>query len=311
MNKRFLLIAIAVVGVACVLVFVPFRAAGQGGGAAPPQSVCPDDNPAKFHACALEAAKRFTPPMTADGHPDFNGYWRHRSAGHEDLEEHPKEVDDSGGPTMVVDPPDGKVPIQPWAEAQRAINEDKYIDQNIQCYESGVPRHLYMGAYEFLQTKDAMALLSEETRAIRTITLDGRPHVGKDIHMWQGDSRGHWEGNTLVVETTNQNGRVWLDQRGRFYTDEAVVTERFTFLDANTVEFQATIDDRLVYTRPWTIIFPLRRNLTVGYQIMEESCYEGESNVQHLMAVGYRRYPGMTGAEARAAKEAFERRGRR
>ena len=86
------------------------------------------------------------------------------------------------------------------------------------------------------------------------------------------------------------------------------VTERFTFLDANTVEFQATIDDPLVYTRPWTIIFPLRRNLTRGYQIMEESCFEGESNVQHLMAVGYRRYPGITVQEAKAAKEAFERR---
>ena len=123
---------------------------------------------------------------------------------------------------MVVDPPDGKVPMQPWAEAQRAFNEDKYIDQNIQCYQSGVPRHLYMGAYEFMQTKDYMVMLSEEARALRTVTLDGRPHIGNNIKMWQGDSRGHWEGNTLVIETTNQNGRVWLDQRGRFYTDEAV-----------------------------------------------------------------------------------------
>lgn len=174
-----------------------------------------------------------------------------------------------------------------------------------------MPRHLYMGAYQFVQTKDYIVMLSEETRAIRTVTLDGRPHIGKDIHLWQGDSRGRWEGNTLVVETTNQNGKVWLDQRGRFYTDEATVVERFTFLDANTVEYQATITDPIVYTRPWTIIFPLRRNLTAGYQIMEESCYEGESNVQHLMAVGYRRYPGITGKEARAAKEAFERRGAR
>ena len=309
MSKRYLGLIVAVAGVLAVTTLAPVTAAGQA--PAQPQSVCPDDNPAAFHRCAMTAAKAYTPPKTPDGHPDLNGYWRHRTSGHEDMEEHPKEVDDAGGPSMIVDPPDGKVPMQAWADAQRMVNEEKYIDQNIQCYESGVPRHLYMGAYQFLQTKDYIVLLSEETRANRMITLDGRPHIGKDIHLWQGDSRGRWEGNTLVVETTNQNGKVWLDQRGRFYTDEATVVERFTFLDANTVEYQATLTDPNVYTRPWTMVFPLRRNLTAGYQIMEESCYEGESNVQHLMAVGYRRYPGMTAREARAAKAAFERRATR
>jgi len=309
MSKRFLVLMIVVAGVVAAMTLGPLTAAGQA--PAPPQSVCPDDNPAKFRACALEAAKKYTPVLTPDGHPDFNSYWRHRTPAHEDLEEHPREVDDAGGPSVVVDPPDGKVPMQPWADAQRKIYADKYIDQNIQCYQSGVPRHLYMGAYQFLQTKDYIVMLSEETRAYRMVTLDGRPHIGKDIHLWQGDSRGRWEGNALVVETTNQNGMVWLDQQGRFYTDEAKVVERFTYLDANTVHYEATLTDPLVYTRPWTMSFPLRRNLTAGYQIMEESCYEGESNVQHLMAVGFRKYPGTTAKEARAAKEAFERRGAR
>lgn len=130
MSKRFLVSMIVVAGVMAAMALAPLTAAGQA--PAPPQSVCPDDNPAKFHACALVAAKTYTPAKTADGHPDFNSYWRHRSAGHEDLEEHPREVDDSGGPTMVVDPPDGKVPMQAWADARRFENEAKYIDQNIQ-----------------------------------------------------------------------------------------------------------------------------------------------------------------------------------
>jgi hypothetical protein len=259
----------------------------------------------------MEAAKKFNPPRTSDGQPDLNGYWRHRTSGHEDMEEHPEAVDDSGGPSIIIDPPDGKVPMQVWAEAQRAENEAKYIDQNIQCYESGVPRHLYMGAYQFLQTRDYVMMMSEESRAYRMITLDGRPHIGESIKLWQGDSRGRWEGNTLVIETTSQNGMPWLDQRGRFYTDEAVVVERLTPLDANTMEYTATLTDLNVYTRPFTIVFPLRRNLTQGYQLMEESCYEGEANVQHLNNVGYGRYPGITAEKARELKQAFERRSAR
>jgi len=307
MGKRFWFLIIAVAGVVAVTTLAPLTAAGQ----APPASVCPDDSPAKFHACAKEAAMKFNPPRTPDGQPDLSGYWRHRTPAHEDLEEHPREVDDSGGPSVLVDPPDGKVPMQAWADAKRQEYAAKYIDQNIQCYVSGVPRHLYMGAYQFLQTKDYIMISSEETRAYRMVTLDGRPHIGKNILLWQGDSRGRWEGNTLVIETTNQNGMVWLDQQGRFYTDEAKVVERITFLDANTVHFEATLTDPNVYTRPFTMAFPLRRNLTQGYQIMEESCYEGEANVQHLNALGFRKYPGTTAKEARAAKEAFERRGTR
>jgi hypothetical protein len=201
--------------------------------------------------------------------------------------------------------------MQAWSDALRKENAAKYIDQNIQCYQSGTPRHLYMGAYQFVQTKDYIVLLSEETRAYRMIILDGRPHIGKDVLLWQGDSRGRWEGNTLVVETTNQNGMPWLDQRARFYTEEAKVVERFTLLDANTIHYEATLTDLNVYTRPFTMAFPLRRNLTVGFQLMEESCYEGEGNVTHLNNLGLTRYPGITAKEARAAKEAFERRGSR
>ena len=272
-----------------------------------PQSVCPDNNPLPLVACARERTKTFAPARTADGKPDLGGYWGGTQVPHESLEAHVRTPDDNGGPTFVIDPADGKVPIQPWAEVRRRENRARYIDQNAQCFQSGVPRHLYMGTYHWLQTPTRLVQLSEETNAYRNIILDGRPHVGKDIVLWQGDSRGHWEGNTLVVETTNQNGRPFLDQQGRFITDAATVVERFTLFEPNSILWEITITDPLVYTRPFTMASALRRNPRADFEIWEESCYEGEANAAHLRTLGYRTNPGFTSRDAQIAKDAFER----
>jgi len=272
-----------------------------------PKSVCPENNPLPLLACARERAKTFTPPRTADGKPNLSGYWGGTQAPHENLEAHPRTPDDNGGPSFVVDPPDGKVPMQAWAEVQRRENRARYIDQNAQCFQSGVPRHLYMGAYQFLQTPTRLVQLSEETNAFRNIILDGRPHVGKDIVLWQGDSRGRWDGNTLVVETRNQNGRVFLDQQGRFLTDAGTVIERFTLFEPDSILWEITITDPLVYTRPFTMVSALRRNPRQDFEIWEESCYEGEANSAHLRTLGYKTNPGVSSRDAQIAKDAFER----
>jgi hypothetical protein len=282
-----------------------------------PKPVCTTDyNPVEILRCGREAAKSFNPPRTADGKPDFSGYWGGSQVPHEDLHAHPRTPDDNGGPSALVDPPNGIVPIQAWAEEKRAENRKRYIDQNAQCFMSGVPRHLYMGAYQFIQTPTRLVMLSEEANAYRVIYLDdpstalgaSRPPLGSNITLWQGDSRGRWEGNTLVVVTKNQNGNPWLDQQGRFITDAATVTERFTMFEANGILYEITIDDPLVYTRPFTMALGLRKNTQPGRELFEEACYEGESNTQYLRKLGYRTYPGFTAAEARAAKDAYERR---
>ncbi|MBI3049772.1 MAG: hypothetical protein HYY76_15815 [Acidobacteria bacterium] len=271
------------------------------------QSVCPDGNPVPLLACAREQIKTFTPPRTRDGKPDLSGYWGGTQVPHESLEAHPRTLDDTGGPSFVVDPPDGKVPIQPWAEAQRAENFAKYIDHNGQCFQSGVPRHLYMtSAHQFIQTPTRLVMLSEEANAYRIVILDGRPHIGRDIVLWQGDSRGRWEGDTLVVETTNQNGRAWLDQRGRFLTDAAVVVERFTLFEKDSILWEITITDPLVYTRPFTMVSALRRNRRPGFEIWEESCYEGEATANDLRGLGLGTHPGISSREAQMHKEAYE-----
>ena len=286
-------------------------ASGQEQPVQQPVSVCPDPTPSVVQTCGRDHAKTFNPPRTPDGRPDLSGYWGQSQVPHESLEAHPKTPDDTGGPSAVVDPPDGIVPIQAWAEEKRREIQAKYIDQNAQCFESGVPRHLYMGAYQFIQTPTHILLLSEETNAVRIVTMDGRPHVGSGILLWQGDARGRWEGDTLVVETRNQNGLPRLDQRGRFYTDAMVVTERFTLFEPNSILWEATLDDPLVYTRPFTVAGVLRRNTRPGYEIWEESCYEGESNAEHLRNLGYRNYPGVSSEEAKAFKQDYERRNRR
>jgi hypothetical protein len=301
----------AAVALLAVVVFAPAAGAGQASPPAPPQSSCPSDDPAVFRPCVLEKAKTFTPPRTPDGKPDLNGLWRRRAAAHESLEAHPKTFDDSGGPSVVVDPPDGKVPIQAWADAKRKESFKKYADHNTACLMSGVPRHLYMtGNYQFLQTPDHVVLLSEEAHAYRVIPLNGSPHIGKDLLTWQGDSRGRWEGNVLVVETLHQNGRAWLDQRATFYTEAAKVTERFTFADADTILYEATLEDPNVYTRPFTIAFPLRRNASREFELWEEACHEGEATMKHLYAIGLGIYPGISVKQAVEFKQAFEKSGR-
>ena len=268
-------------------------------------SVCPDDDHAAFHACALEAAKSFDPPRTASGHPNLQGMWSRRSRGYENLHAHPETLDDNAAPSMIVSRADGLVPIQPWAEALRRYNRVAYVHHNAICRLSGVPLTMFMtGTFQFLQNERYLLVQSEEAHSFRMIPTDGRAHIGEDIRLWNGDSVGRWEGNTLVVETQNQNARVWLDQRGRFYTDEADVVERFTMIDLNTIHWEATIDDPNVYTEPFTMALAYRRG--ASRELWEEACYESnELASQTYRNVGYGLYPGITGAEARRLREAW------
>jgi len=258
------------------------------------QEGCPAA-PALFHPCGLERAKSFQPPRTADGRPDLQGFWRSATTfATENIEAHPKTVDDNGGPSLIVDPPDGRVPYQPWAVRQRDENEAKYIDPNVPCFPMGVPRSLYTPTnIQILQTPGTVVFLFERAHTYWSIPTDGRPHVGRGIALWQGDQRGRWEGTTLVVDVTNIDARSWFDQAGNFYSDRAHIVSRFTVVDADTIHYQATIDDPHVYTRPWTMAFPLRRIREPGFEMLEEACFEGERNTDPLIELGYRIYRGL------------------
>jgi hypothetical protein len=272
------------------------------------ESACPDDTHLEFHRCALRAARNFDPPRTPDGVPDMQGIWRRRAAAHENLQAHPPTIDDSGATSAVVDPANGIVPIQGWAEAKRRYNRPAYVHHNAICRLSGVPVTMYMtGAYQFMQSPGYFFVQGEEAHAYRMIPVDGREHIGENIRLYNGDSVGRWEGNTLVVETQNQNAKVWLDQRGRFYTDEAVIVERYTMIDPHTIHWQVTIEDPNVYTRPFTLALAYRRDTREGFEIWEEACYEdNELAMQQFMNIGYKIYPGITGDEARRLSAAWD-----
>jgi hypothetical protein len=263
------------------------------------RSDCPIELPQAFHRCAMEKAKTFVPPRTPDGHPDLRGYWA-RTVVSFDLEDptHPKTGDRGGGGakgTLIVDPPDGKIPYQPWAAAQAQLNLEKYIDPRVSCTMTGPPRASYISPYSlFMQTPGYVVFVHEDMHQTRVIPTDGRPHIGENIRLWGGDLRGRWEGNTLVVDATNLNGLTWIDGGGGFYTPSAHVVERFTLIDADTIDYEATIDDPNVFTKPWKMAAAIKRNKEPRFELLEEACHEGEGDFEHFRKT-YELFPGVDG----------------
>jgi hypothetical protein len=255
---------------------------------------CPLE-PVKFHACALPKMKTFSPPRTATGHPDLNGYWE-RAFTSQDIEEHGDGLGVQAGPSLVTDTPDRKIPYQPAALELRKTMADRFISPLASCFPPGVPRHaLAPASHQILQTPDYVVHLLEYSHAYRIISTRAVPHVARPVTLWQGDSRGHWEGNTLVVDVTNSNGLTWFDNAGNFVSDAVHVIERFTLVDADTIHYEARIDDPTVFTRPWTMVSAFRRNKEPGYELLEQACYEGNRAVEGAEGVGLKPYRGVTG----------------
>ena len=187
--------------------------------------------------------------------------------------------------SVVIDPPDGRIPFQPWALKVRDAREEvhdnqarltsKDLDGRAKCYLAGVPRIVTgAGLMNITRFADRVTMQAEFTHQYRVIYTDGRPHLHKSVKLWNGDSRGRWEGNTLVVETTNLNGYAWLDLIGGFMSNEATVVERVTPIDANTISWTATITDPSVFTRPWTTRWHFVRDPD-NREMWEQACVEG------------------------------------
>jgi hypothetical protein len=124
-------------------------------------------------------------------------------------------------------------------------------------------------------------LLTEFNHAYRIIRLDGAPHLGPNLKLWAGDSRGRWEGNTLVVDATNHKPG-WLDNSGNFYSDALHVVERWTLVDPNTIHYEATVEDPKVLTAPFKLAFRMTRRTESDYEQLEEACHEGNFSLPHM-----------------------------
>ena len=124
--------------------------------------------------------------------------------------------------------------------------------------------------------------------------MDGRAPIGEDIKLYHGESRGRWEGNTLVIDVTNVNGHTWIDDAGNFRTDAVHMVERLTLIDPDTIHYEITLEDPKAYTRPWTMSWPLLRETEPGFQLLEEACWEGERDLPRFRELGFTYYFGDT-----------------
>jgi hypothetical protein len=221
-----------------------------------------------------------------DGKPDLSGNYSANAGGaNYGLEQHDRDFLTPATRGVIVDPPGGKLPYQEWSRAERIERElphRGYDDPTAHCFVAGVPRSMYTPSpYEILQPPGYVVILFERM-SWRQIPLDGRPHIPDNIRLWQGDSVGRWEGDTLVVETKNLNGKAWLNEVGEIVSHAEHVVERFIPVDADTITYRATVTDPLVYTRPWTIEFALNRQ---DEEILEVACHEDNQDLEHLKEV--------------------------
>ena len=223
---------------------------------------------------------------TATGVPDLEGFYQHGAGGSNyGLEKRQASFLTPANRGIVVDPPDGKLPFQEWARAEtasRALPERGYDDPTAHCFPAGVPRSLYVPSpFEIVQTP-GYVLMMFERMSWRIIPLDGRAHLPDTIRLWQGDSVGRWEGDTLVVESKNFNGKTWLNQAGEVVTHALHVVERITPVDADRLDYRATVTDPVAYTRPFTIAFPLQRQ---DGEMLEVACLEDDQDLKHLKEI--------------------------
>ena len=234
---------------------------------------------------------------TSDGRPDLNGIWQTMNTANWDIQGHEAQQglvvalgavgSEPGGPGVVEG---GEIPYLPAAAAQRKKNNENRLtaDPEIKCYLPGVPRATYMPyPFQIFQSPTAIAIAYEYDSAYRNIFLKDPGPAPAD--SWMGQSVGHWEGDTLVVDVTGLDERTWFDRAGDFHSDALHVVERYTPVGPDVLNYEATIEDPKVFSRPWKMNMLLYRHLEKNARLMEFKCVEF---VEELMYGPYRKKPG-------------------
>jgi hypothetical protein len=214
----------------------------------------------------------FASLSAAQPKPDLSGIWQAVNTAAWDLQDHTGALGLPPGQGVVEG---NEIPYQPWAAAkkQRNFANRKTADPaEANCFLPGVPRATYLPyPFEIVQTPKLIAITYEFAHALREIPMDGSAH--SDLtDTWMGDSRGRWDGNTLVVDVTNFNDQTWFDQAGNFHSDALHVVERYTPAGKDHLLYEATIEDPKVFTRPWKISMPLYRRLEKNARLLEYEC---------------------------------------
>ncbi len=238
----------------------------------------------------------YVAPRGPGGKPDLNGTWQALNRANYDLEHHPakaamafrkgpvgpvpaKEVVALGAvgavPAGIGAVVGGEIPYQRWARKKKAKNRDNWLTRSpeIKCYLPGIPRATYMPyPFQIFHKQDALFFSYEYAGAVRNIHLTdpGPP----PIDSWMGQSVGKWQGDTLVIETTGQNDQTWLDRAGNFHSEALRVVERFKPTSPYTMSYEATLEDKTIFTRPWTIQMTLYRLVGDDARLQQFNCIE-------------------------------------
>jgi len=261
-------------------------------------------------AAAMPVAGQYRAPRTDGGKPDLNGIWQTLNEANYDLEGH------NARPAMAVRPgpygpvpaapvlalgavgavppslgvvEGGEIPYKPEALKQKKENQDNWLtrDPEIKCYLPGVPRATYMPQpFRIFQNSSQIFIAYQYAGAVRNIFLkDPGP---APVDSWMGQSVGHWDGDTLVVDVTGFNDQTWFDRAGNFHSDALHVVERYTRTSPDVISYEATIEDPNVFTRPWKIGMPLYRRQEKNAMILDFKCAEF---VEELMYGQWRKKP--------------------
>jgi hypothetical protein len=235
-------------------------------------------------------------PQTKDGKPDLSGIWQALNTANWDLQAHAAQAGhvvalgaqgaEPGGIGVVEG---GEIPYLPDALAQKKANYEKRFtdDPEIKCYMPGVPRATYLPfPFQILQSQKVIQISYEFAASARTIFMQQMPPAPLD--SWMGQSVGHWEGDTLVVDVTSLLDQTWLDRAGDFHSDALHVIERYSPVSRDVLQYEATIEDPKVFSRPWKIAMPLYRHVEKDARLMEFRCAQF---VEELLYGQYRKTP--------------------
>lgn len=222
-------------------------------------------------------------PRLPDGTPDLSGLWQTMSNANWNIE--PQAADHGPdyrwGAIGAVRPSlgvvqDGPLPYTDEARAVRDANREDWLalDPLVKCYMPGVPRANYLPfPFQIVQSSDHITMAYEFASAMRIIYMD-RPDFDAPVSAWMGHSRGHWEGDTLVIRVTDFMPYTWFDHAGNHHSDQLEVIERYTMESPNLIRYQAEIRDPQTFTRPWTMEMPLYRRMEDNAQLLEFKCVE-------------------------------------
>lgn len=238
---------------------------------------------AGFVALEAQAQYELDRPLTIDGHPNLNGVWQAMNTANWNLEPHSATPIDMAwqmgaiaaipaGKGVVVSN-DGLIPYTAAGLGLRNQNRRGWPqnDPEAKCYMLGVPRVTYHMPFLITQSGDDDILMSYPfADTSRFVYMNSEERL--PVESWMGRSNGKWEGDVLVVTTTDQNAQTWLDRAGNHHSEQLIVTERFELVGPNHIWYEATLEDPRTYTQPWTIAMPLYRHVDDHAQILEHKC---------------------------------------